>query len=72
MKLSNNNKLITFRSDPGRISAIQAYMAATILQPKWDLCTQLITELRAGTIFGVFDNKQRPKIFCQYSHNRSH
>jgi hypothetical protein len=61
-----------FKSHPAKISAIEAYMAATILQPKWDLCTLFIIEQREGIRYGVSNNKPSLKISYQYSYNKYH
>lgn len=57
IKRRNNDQLIVFKKDPSKISAIRAYMAATIEQPRWDLCRRLIIKVRAGTPSGGFANK---------------
>lgn len=56
-KRQNNNQLIIFRTDPAKITALLAYMAATIHLPKWDLCIAWIIKLRAGMHCGGFANR---------------
>jgi hypothetical protein len=53
---------IQFRSDPAKISAIQAYMAATIHDLKWDLCTTLFTQPWADMLYGDSDSRSWPII----------
>lgn len=53
---------IQFRSDPAKISAIQAYMAATIHDLKWDLCTILVTQPWAGMLCGDSNSRSWPII----------